>query len=130
MSIVYAETLTTKSLGRVRFSFDAEGCLLEVKMRAVQRSGACGKAPLSVPSRLQLERWLKAYLVGNALPFPGKWEIPGNTEFARAVYAVVAAIKVGQTLSYGEVAVLAGAPKAFRAVGTAMGRNPISLVVP
>ena len=130
MSIVYAETLPTKILGRVRFGFDAEGCLLEVKMRADSRSGARGKAPVTVPSRLQLERWLQAYVVGNAPPFPGKWEMPGSTEFARAVYAVVAAIKVGQTLSYGEVAALAGAPNAFRAVGTAMGRNPISLVVP
>jgi O-6-methylguanine DNA methyltransferase len=46
------------------------------------------------------------------------------------VYRQVAALESGQTRSYGEIAALAGSAKACRAVGTAMGRNPIPLVVP
>jgi methylated-DNA-[protein]-cysteine S-methyltransferase len=39
-------------------------------------------------------------------------------------------IPYGETASYGEVAIMAGSPGAARAVGTAMSRNPISLVIP
>ena len=42
----------------------------------------------------------------------------------------VAAIPWGQTASYGEIAGQVGAPRAARAVGGAVGRNPISLLIP
>ena len=130
MPNVYAETVPTKSLGRVRFGFDAEGNLIELKMRADSRSGSCGKAPKGVPSRAKLENWLTAYMKGRKVAFPGKWQMPGASDFVRGVYAVVADLGPGETLSYGEVAEKAGSAKACRAVGTAMGRNPIPLVVP
>lgn len=130
MPNVYAETIPTKDLGRVRFGFDAKGELIEIKMRADSRSGSRGKAPKGVPSRAKLEKWLAAYMKGRQLAFPGKWQMPGGSEFARNVYAAVAALKPGETLSYGGVAERAGAAKAYRAVGTAMGKNPIPLVVP
>jgi len=48
----------------------------------------------------------------------------------RRVLGVVAAIPWGQTASYGEVARRVGAPRAARAVGGALGRNPISFLIP
>lgn len=48
----------------------------------------------------------------------------------RRVLEAVATIPWGTTASYGEVARRAGAPRAARAVGGAVGRNPISLLVP
>ncbi|MDP7062584.1 MAG: methylated-DNA--[protein]-cysteine S-methyltransferase [Planctomycetota bacterium] len=130
MPNVYVETIPTKDLGRVRFGFDAKGELIEIKMRADSRSGSQHKAPKGVPSRAKLEKWLAAYMRGRQHPFPGKWQLPGGSEFARKVYAAVAALKPGETLSYGGVAERAGSAKAYRAVGTAMGKNPIPLVVP
>ncbi len=47
----------------------------------------------------------------------------GLSHFRRAVYAVVAQIRPGQFRTYGEVARLAGVPKAARAVGTALREN-------
>lgn len=130
MAIVHEQIFTTPSLGRVRFGFDGDGCLVGVKLRAEGRAGVRGKAPKGVPTRLQLERWLAAYLKGRAGDFPGRWTLPGRTDFTRSVYRAVAAIPAGRTMSYGEVAAKVKAPKAYRAVGTAMGRNPIPLVVP
>ena len=46
-----------------------------------------------------------------------------ETLFAQKVYAIVARIPKGKTLTYGEVAKKAGRPKAFRAVGSIMGAN-------
>ena len=46
------------------------------------------------------------------------------------MWAALAEIPYGETLSYGELAGRIGRPSASRAVGTANGRNPISIVVP
>ncbi|MFI5536853.1 methylated-DNA--[protein]-cysteine S-methyltransferase [Nocardia sp. NPDC051900] len=54
----------------------------------------------------------------------------GIPEFHRAVYAVTRAIDPGHTLSYGQVADRVGAPGAAQAVGQALGRNPIPLIIP
>lgn len=56
--------------------------------------------------------------------------LPGFTAFQRDVYGVVVSIPRGRTLSYGEVAEKAGHPRAARAVGTAMRRNPFPLLIP
>ena len=51
-------------------------------------------------------------------------------EFHRRVYDVTRTIKPGTTLSYGEVAARLGEPDAARAVGQALGRNPVPIIVP
>lgn len=55
---------------------------------------------------------------------------PVGTEFQRSVWSEMAAIPYGETLTYGDIAAALGRPSASRAVGTAVGRNPISIVVP
>ena len=51
-------------------------------------------------------------------------------EFHRRVYEVARTIPPGKTLSYGDIAAQLGAPRAARAVGQALGRNPFPIVVP
>jgi len=51
-------------------------------------------------------------------------------DFNRRVYAVTSAIPPGETLTYGEVAARIGEPGAARAVGVALGQNPIPIIVP
>ena len=46
-----------------------------------------------------------------------------KTPFAKKVYQVVAKIPRGQTLTYKDVALLAGSPRAFRAVGNILSKN-------
>lgn len=116
--------------GRTALSFDAAGRLIELKIRTRREAGARGRRPAGAPSHAALARWLKTYGAGREAPFPGDWEVPGASTFRQAVYRVVAAIPTGETLSYGEVAAAAGSPGASRAVGTAMGQNPLPLVIP
>ena len=52
------------------------------------------------------------------------------TDFQRRVYAALREIPYGETRSYGEIALAIGQPKAARAVGSANGANPLSLVIP
>ncbi|MCJ8143638.1 methylated-DNA--[protein]-cysteine S-methyltransferase [Ancylobacter sp. A5.8] len=55
---------------------------------------------------------------------------PRGTEFQRAVWRALDAIAYGETRSYAQIARQVGSPKAFRAVGAANGRNPISIITP
>jgi methylated-DNA-[protein]-cysteine S-methyltransferase len=55
---------------------------------------------------------------------------PQGTEFQRAVWDVLCTIAPGALSTYGEVARRIGKPAAVRAVGAAIGRNPIGIVVP
>lgn len=57
-------------------------------------------------------------------------DMGGLPAFHRAVYTAVRTIPVGETLTYGQVAAMAGHPGAARAVGQALGRNPFAIVVP
>lgn len=50
--------------------------------------------------------------------------------FERSVYEVTRAIPPGETLTYGEVARRIGEPGAARAVGRALGANPLPIVIP
>lgn len=55
---------------------------------------------------------------------------PAGTDFQRAVWRILETIPAGHTLTYGEVARRLGDPAAVRAVGAAVGRNPLSIIVP
>lgn len=52
------------------------------------------------------------------------------TPFARRVLTRCRAIPAGQTMTYGELAAAVGSPRAARAVGRVMARNPFPLIVP
>lgn len=57
-------------------------------------------------------------------------DLSGVAEFARRVYAAARRIPAGRTATYGEIAAAIGAPGEARAVGQALGANPIPLIVP
>ena len=55
---------------------------------------------------------------------------PEGTDFQEKVWAELLKIPYGETITYMDLAVRLGDPKAIRAVGTANGRNPIAVIVP
>jgi methylated-DNA-[protein]-cysteine S-methyltransferase len=74
---------------------------------------------------------LEIYLAGEKVDFGGvALDLTGVSEFHRKVYEAARGIGWGQTMTYGELALLAGSPGAARAVGQALGRNPVPIVVP
>ncbi len=72
---------------------------------------------------------LEAYFTGHASVPPGPW-VWAFSPFRRAVYQAARAIPRGETRTYGQIAAAIGKPRAARAVGQALARNPIPLVVP
>jgi methylated-DNA-[protein]-cysteine S-methyltransferase len=73
---------------------------------------------------------LRAYFNGDRVGFPDRIDVSGATPFQREVWAAARLIPYGETRSYGWVAEKIGRPKAMRAVGQALGRNCLPLIVP
>ena len=55
---------------------------------------------------------------------------PAGTEFQQRVWMAVSAIPFGETVSYGAIAAQLGGPHLARAVGAAVGANPIPIIIP
>jgi len=90
-----------------------------------------GKANLEKPNLLTQRACdqLKEYFDGKRTEFNLPLEARG-TDFQKSVWAELLKIPAGKTKSYGEIARLVGKPKAARAVGGAVGSNPIAVVIP
>lgn len=73
--------------------------------------------------------WLDSYFEGRPQPAPGL-DRSLITPFQERVLSATAAIPLGEVRTYGQVASLAGNPKAARATGRALGANPIPVVLP
>ena len=80
----------------------------------------------------QLRKKLESYAAGRKVNFDEAKIVRQRplTEFQERVVAIVRSIPRGETLTYGEVAQLAGSPGAARAVGSVMSSNPVPVIVP
>jgi methylated-DNA-[protein]-cysteine S-methyltransferase len=78
----------------------------------------------------ELAEKIAAYLERGAPRPAAELDLSACTPFQKRVYAVVQEIERGETMTYGEVAALAGSPKGARAVGRAMAANPFIILVP
>lgn len=91
-------------------------------------------APLSDdPASEILNHWadvLSRYTNGETVDLSGPLDMDGGTEFQRAVWQALTEIPAGAVWTYGDVAHAIGRPKAARAVGQAIGSNPLGIVVP
>jgi methylated-DNA-[protein]-cysteine S-methyltransferase len=74
---------------------------------------------------------IQSYLAGERVDFAGvALDLTGMGAFHRKIYEAARRIRWGQTATYGELAQQAGAPGAARAVGQALGRNPLPIIIP
>jgi methylated-DNA-[protein]-cysteine S-methyltransferase len=86
---------------------------------------------LHAPARVDdARRQLDEYFAGRRRRFELKTDRALIHGFARAVLAKTARIPYGSFLTYAEVAAEAGSPRAHRAAGSALARNPIPIVIP
>ena len=74
-------------------------------------------------------RRLRAYLAGQSRDLTMPLDLRGRSPFAARVLEAVRAIPYGRTRTYGEIAAQAGNPQAARAVGRAVGANPIPVFI-
>jgi methylated-DNA-[protein]-cysteine S-methyltransferase len=89
----------------------------------------CGLAAPGDPLLSVAARQLREYVAGAREHFDVPFD-PTGTPFQRRVWRALGDIPFGQTVTYSEIATRIGSPRAVRAVGAAIGRNPISVAVP
>lgn len=94
---------------------------------ALDRAELPGRAP----AMARLAELARGYCEGEAADFSGvAVAFDGIDPFRRAIYASARKFGYGETTTYGALAEDAGFPGAARETGTALGRNPVPLVVP
>ena len=120
-------------LGRLTLAADENG-LVGLWMEGQKYFGA-GLSPeaeenAAHPALLQAADWLGRYFAGER-PCPGSLPLaPRGTDFQQRVWAGLLGIGYGRTVTYGALARELGMPAAVRAVAGAVGRNPISILIP
>jgi methylated-DNA-[protein]-cysteine S-methyltransferase len=78
----------------------------------------------------RVHRELEEYLEGRRRDFDVELDLRGQPDFYVRVLAELARVGYGETTTYGALAARAGNPRAARAVGTVMNRNPVPIVLP
>jgi len=82
------------------------------------------------PVLKEVMRQLGDYFAGRRTEFDVPLDLSYGTSFQQSVWQALLKIPPGGTASYGEVSARIGKPAAVRAVGAAVGRNPVSIIVP
>lgn len=112
--------------GFCRIAYDAEPELeLERLARAFGVRVLRSALPID-PARRQLDE----YFEGKRRRFDLPVDVALLAEFNRRVLQELARVPYGEVVTYGELAARAARPRAARAVGTAMNRNPLPIVLP
>lgn len=117
--------LAATEAGLVACSYAPEEAVLERLARVVS------PRVLRSPRRLDgVRRELDTYFAGRLRAFTTPVDLALAGEFGRAVLRALANVPYGTTTSYAGIAALVGRPGAARAVGNALGANPVCVVVP
>ena len=136
--------------GLVDVSFDVADTPIGPLLVAVTENGLCrisfdpvperetedlartfGVRVLRAPRQVDpVRRELDEYFEGRRREFDVRIDLRGRSEFTRLVLERLAGVPYGQVTTYGSLAADVGKPRAARAVGTIMNRNPIPIVLP
>ncbi len=116
--------VTDRGLARITYDPDPE--------RELERlARVAGPRVLRVPRALdETRRELDDYFARRRRSFDLALDLRGVAPFAVTVLGELARVPYGHTATYGELATRAGNPRAARAVGMVMNRNPIPIVLP
>lgn len=113
--------------GLLRIEFGGDGSEEHVALLARLAGPRVLRAPRAVS---ETKRELDQYFAGTRHAFDLTVDLRGVRPFAERVLAELARVPYGETTTYGALAAKVGAPRAARAVGTVMNRNPIPIVLP
>ena len=108
----------------IEFGTDETGFVRELEARhGVKIIRSMGRVSEAMSQILQ-------YLSGDRRSFELDVDLRDSTDFQRKVLEAAVAVPPGYVATYGEIAIRIGKPKSSRAVGQALARNPIPIVVP
>uniref|UniRef100_A0A8C0AA57 Methylated-DNA--protein-cysteine methyltransferase n=1 Tax=Bos mutus grunniens TaxID=30521 RepID=A0A8C0AA57_BOSMU len=138
-ALSWAARLCTRQAPREDLFLTERGCPPESRLRPAEAAAPAeqlGGSGAVLEPLLQCVAWLDAYFrepaVLEGLPVPALHHpIFQKESFTRQVlWKLLTLVKFGETVSYQQLAALAGNPRAARAVGGAMRSNPIPILIP
>jgi methylated-DNA-[protein]-cysteine S-methyltransferase len=95
------------------------------------KARGCHVDTVAPPSIKRLMADVQEYFAGSRVDFSRVvLDLTGISPFHGSIYATARRLGWGETASYGELAEQVGSPGAARAVGQAMGRNPVPIIIP
>ena len=100
---------------------------IDVRTNAKQKATAKNQSAQAI--LIETKKQLGQYFAGKRTSFDVALDLVG-TEFQVKAWRALCRIPFGKTISYGQQAANIKKPKAFRAVGSANGKNPIPIIVP
>jgi methylated-DNA-[protein]-cysteine S-methyltransferase len=133
---IYYDVLKTSPIGPVYLALSAQGLVAidfsdgeeAFLSRLCKRTGVY---PIQSSERMaEAVRQVEEYLAGKRVDFDLPIDMRFLTDFQRAVLSAVMRVPRGEVITYGALARAIGRPKAARAVGRALGSNPIPIVIP
>lgn len=134
---IYVDTLESGEFGNIAFAVSEKGLrylsfgryagLIDILEYACQNGYAVGEnRQVTQDVKMQLSE----YFVGTRHEFRINLDIEDNPPFLKKVLKETLKIPYGQVLTYGQLAEKVGSPKGVRAIGQAMAKNPIPIVIP
>lgn len=123
-SLSYVEL--DSEIGRIGiWASDIGVTALEIGVRKKAEVAASAKSQkLAKQAALELQKYFAGKLTSFSVP-----TVTSGTAFQRQVWKEISKIAFGKTLSYSEIAKRIGRPKAARAVGAAVGANPVPIII-
>lgn len=121
-------------LGLIYFAVNQNGlCSLDFGVTEdyfINRLNPLARTEQNPAALANYARQLSEYFTGKRKAFDLPVDLSSLTPFQRSVLQVAISIPAGSVWTYGQVAQHIGRPKASRAVGQALGSNPIPIVIP
>ena len=115
-------------MGKLRLIASDKG-LVAIDVRNVKTSNDQVKNAAAQKILSATKKQLEQYFAGKRTAFDIPLDLEG-TDFQQLAWRALCRIPFGRTISYGDQAKNIKKPKAFRAVGSANGKNPIPIIVP
>lgn len=108
---------------------------LWIEGQPVSLSASEPTVEMKTPALLQAEAWLDRYFAGKQPPISQLALAPEGSDFQQGVWEILCRIPYGQVMTYGQIASEMAARMgkqrmSAQAVGGAVGRNPISIIIP
>ena len=118
-----AQTTFSSPLGMLEIT-EEDGALVSILFVSSSIPPTPPSSPLLSKAKKEMEEYFRGKRSSFTLPLS-----PKGTPFQKKVWEITSTIGYGETKSYGEIAEIMGS-KAYRAIGSALGANPLPIVIP
>jgi len=122
------ELIIASPVGKLRLVASEKG-LVAIDVRSNAKKIVSAKNASAQAILIKTRKQLEQYFAGKRTTFDVALDLVG-TEFQVQAWRALSHIPFGKTISYGQQAANIKKPRAFRAIGSANGKNPIPIIVP